>query len=604
MFRILILAGLMTSSSAIVAGEYLGSDELDRVIVTTSPTGSTLTDALKSVTVIDRAEIEAVPAANLAELLASVPGVDIRRRGASGVQADVGIRGTAYEQTLVLINGVPLKDPQTGHHDLNLPIPLEHIERIEVVRGPGGIAWGGNATGGLINIITRQPDGTEFGAGIRAGSFSTRGGRIHVGTGDQQGGHLLSASMAVSDGHRPEGRADSNLRRVFYSGQSRFETGSLAWGLGAEDKDFGAWKFYTADFPDQREETASRLAYLSGGWQLATWDVEGRLYWRGHDDWFRTRVGELDFINEHDTDVRGMQLSGRSELGPGVLATGVGLTRERIESSALDDHRRTESSFWVAYRQPLGRRASMEAGVNAVHFSEQDTELLPSVGIGYHLTDRWHAHLSSARTARVPSWTERFLETGGNVGRPELASERSTLGEAGFRYTAGEHRVAAAVFERRTERLIDWARQPGDVTWRADNFDGHGSRGGEIEWRWRPLPWSRVRQLSASWTAMASRLHDDGREIKYALDYPRHAWSLNALFALGSDLELSTSARRLHRGSDNRATLLAMRLARQLGDVRAYIEGTNLLDEEVIETGFDSIPGRAVFAGVSWSLLP
>jgi vitamin B12 transporter len=601
---ITILIAVTALPPAVMAGGNVDNPRSDRVVVTTSPTGSSLADALESVTVIGRAEIEAMPAATLADLLASAAGVDIRRRGASGVQADIGIRGTAYEQTLLLLNGIPLKDPQTGHHDLNVPVALEHIERIEVVRGPGGIAWGGNATGGVINIITRRPDGAELGVGTRAGSFSTRGGHVHAGSGDQERGHLLSASMEVSGGHLPDSRTDSDLRRAMYTGHARLEPVELTWGVGGEDKDFGAWKFYTADFPDQREETASRLAYLAGSSRLAAWDVDTHVFWRGHDDWFRTRVGELDFINEHETDVRGIQLDSRRDFGRSVLAAGLGLRRERIESSALDDHRRTESSVWAAYRRSMGQRGSVEAGVNLVRFSEYGNESLPSIAFGHRLTDRWHAHLSSARTARVPSWTEQFLVAGGNVGSPELEPERSTLHETGLRYTGTEHRLAAALFERRTQRLIDWAREPGQVTWRADNFDGHRSRGGEIEWRWRPTQRPRIDHLGASWTVITTRLDDSGRELKYALDYPRHAWTFSGQFRLPAETSLSFNMRRVRREAWNRGTLLAARLAHQLGSVQVYVEGTNLLDEEVIEAGFDTVPGRGVFAGLNWSMRP
>lgn len=572
----------------------------DRVVVTTSPTGHLLVDSLESVSVIDRADIQAMPVATLADLLDMVAGVDVRRRGAAGVQADVGIRGTAYEQTLVLVNGIPLKDPQTGHHDLNLPVPLEQVERIEVVRGPGGIAWGGNATGGLVNIITRQVTGREYGLAMRSGSFSTREIRAHAGTGDERSGHMLSASGQLSDGHLPDSRADSDLRQAMYTGNARFENGELSWGLGAEEKDFGAWKFYTADFPDQREETSSRLAYLSARSRLGAWEIGPRLYWRGHEDWFRTRVGETDFINEHDTDVYGLQVDGRRSLGAGTFAAGAGFARERIVSSALDDHRRDESNAWVAHRHPVGERMTVQAGLNAVRFSEAGSELLPSVGLGYRLTPVWHAHLSSARTARVPSWTERHLVTGGNVGNPDLQPERSALHEVGLRYIDGAHRWSAAAFERRIGHLIDWAREPHEPTWQADNFDGHQSRGGELEWRWRPAAQSRVRSLSASWTALTTRLNDHGREVKYALDYPRHAWTASGVFDLGGGFELSAQVRHIERGSGNRGTLLAARVQRRINNLQLFVEGSNLLDEEVIEAGFDTLPGRALFAGLSW----
>ncbi len=574
-------------------------DEPDRIVVTTSPTGNLLAEAMESVTVIDRTEIQSQPVTNLADLLDMVAGVDIRRRGAAGVQADVGIRGTAYEQTLMLVNGIPIKDPQTGHHDLNLPVPLEHVERIEVVRGPGGIAWGGNATGGLVNIITRQPDGSEYGVSLRAGSFSIREARIHAGTGGERSGHMLSASGLSSDGHLPVSRSDSDLRRAMYTGHARFEHGTLGWGLGAEEKAFGAWKFYTADFPDQREETASRLAYLSAQAGAGGWDMDARLFWRSHDDWFRTRVGETEFINEHETDVRGARIDGRRKLAGGVFAAGAGLTLERIDSSALDDHRRDESSIWFAHRHPLGARSSVEVGVNTIRFSDYGTELLPSVGFGYRLSSSWHAHLSSARTARVPSWTGRFLVTGGNVGLAGLEPERSTLHEAGLRYAAGEHRVVAAMFERRTDRLIDWARAPGEVTWQAGNIDGHRSRGSEVEWQWRPDSMTSLESVRAGLTLLSSRVEEAGREFKYVTDYPRQALTTALALRPAEHWRVSLAARHQRRELQSSISISA-RLARHFGSLSWFVEAENLLDEEVIEAGFAPLPGRAWFAGVEW----
>ena len=586
--------------------EIVEADEdrtmLDPIVVTASPVAATLSESLQSVNVMTRDDIDAAPAVTLAELLVMVAGVDIRRRGAAGVQADVGIRGTAYEQTLVLVNGVPLKDPQTGHHDLNVPVPLEQIERIEVVRGPGGIAYGGNATGGLINIVTREPMGTEYGIGLRAGSFSTRDVRAHVGSGGERSGHLLSASVHVSDGHLPKSRSDSDLRQAMYTGHAHFDAGSLTWGLGAEDKAFGAWKFYTADFPDQREEISSRLAYVSGQTRFGEWEVVPRVFWRGHEDWFRTMVGETAFINEHETDVRGVQFGSRRALGTGMLAFGAALTREHIESSALDDHRRSETSAWLVHRQALGERVNLEAGLNVIDFSDYGSELLPSVGIGYRFSPNWQGFVSSARSARIPSWTEQFLLTGGNVGSPDLQPERSAYHEAGLRFIERDLRLAVAVFERRTDHLIDWARDPDSVTWVADNFDGHRTRGGEVEWRWQPRDFAGVRYLTASWTRLSTRLDDRGQEIKYALDYPRQSLTAGGLFELGAGVELSVNARRVERASDNRATLIAARVQRQFGTVQVYVEGSNLLDEEMIEAGFAPLPGRAVFAGLNWQI--
>ena len=123
------------------------------------------------VSVIPREEIEYAPVTSIQELLEYVAGVDVRQRGAEGVQADISIRGGTFDQTLILLNGVNITDPQTGHHNLNLPVSINQIERIEILEGPAARVYGPNAFSGAINIVTRQPDKTSWKLAIEGGSF-------------------------------------------------------------------------------------------------------------------------------------------------------------------------------------------------------------------------------------------------------------------------------------------------------------------------------------------------------------------------------------------------------------------------------------------------
>lgn len=569
----------------------------DKVVVTASPLGSSLDTAFQSVTVIGRDEIEALPAATLAELLATVSGVDVRRRGAPGVQADIGIRGTAYEQTLVLVDGVALGDPQTGHHNFNVPVPLEHIERIEIIRGPGGLAWGGSATGGIVNIITRTPHQAEAGVAVRGGRHDTRDIEAFAGTRAGASTHLISASRLRTDGHLPERRADADLARGTYTGTADVPAGRLRWGLGAENREFGAWMFYTADFPDQRERTRARLAHLGGDFELGDWRVDAQLAWRGHDDWFRTRVGESDYINRHETDVRRLRVNARGRALGGETAIGGAWADERIESNALDDHDRKETTLWLSHRRALGRNSALEAGLGRVDYSDHGSFWLPSLAFRHRFSAKWALHASSARSARAPSYTERFLLTSGNVGRADLVPERAVQHEIGARFRHAEQALHLAVFRRPTDDLIDWARAEGEVAWQADNFDGHRSRGAEIEWQWRPQRVAVLSHLRVSYTRLSTDLDNRGKEIKYALDYARDSLAATGVFDLSPALSLSVSARYQDRNSGERATLVSARLNWRQNDHELFIEGSNLLDETVTEAGFAPLPGRWLFAG-------
>lgn len=591
---------LLLPSLVLVLGHAAGADSIgpdQRIRVTALPLAPSEVGQLRSVTVIDRAEIELAPVSNLADLLAMVTGVEVRRRGAGGVQADVGIRGTAYEQTLILLDGIPMSDPQTGHHDMNLPIPLAMIERIEVVRGPGAVLYGGHATGGLINIVTRTPEAREIGTELALGQNAYAQAGASLGLGSQSWSHLLAADARRSDGHLADEPTDFDLRQLAYRGQWRHERGQVSWGLGAEDKEFGAYKFYTANFPDQREETGLRTAWLNADQALGSdWIVSPELYWRRHEDWFRTLVGPTAFINEHETRVLGQGLALRHS-GENS-ATGFGLKRrqERIDSNALGRHRRDEDSVWIARRQDLGPRLALELSLATVNFAGFSRYWLPSGALRWQASDEWGWFVAAGRSARQPSYTELFLQTSGNRGRADLGVERSTLTELGWQWQRGQQSLDGALFERRTEDLIDWAREPGTVTWLADQFDDHRTRGLELDWRWQP-PAPALDEIGLGWTWLDTRLEDGGREIKYALDAPRRSVRAHLRLSPSPVWRLAVDARFAETRQGPDAYWLNARVSRILGRGEVFVEGSNLLNREIPEAGFAPLPGRWLIGG-------
>jgi len=110
---------------------------------------------LGQVQVITSTDIQSMPARTVSEILLYASGIDLRQRGPNGVQADLQMQGSTFDQVLLLINGVKMSDPQTGHHQLNLSISPEIIERIEIVKGASAHVYGVNALAGVVNIVTK-----------------------------------------------------------------------------------------------------------------------------------------------------------------------------------------------------------------------------------------------------------------------------------------------------------------------------------------------------------------------------------------------------------------------------------------------------------------
>ncbi|MEW6701979.1 MAG: TonB-dependent receptor plug domain-containing protein, partial [Bacteroidota bacterium] len=238
-FSIIILLLLLTELAAQQTKEY----KIDEVVVTASRIPMNYSKLLRTVSVINSFDIKKLPVNNIQDLLQHVGAVDLRARGVEGVQADAGIRGGTFEQTLILIDGVKIIDPQTGHNNLNLPISLDNVERIEVLKGEGSRMFGANAFSGAVNIITKKSKAPLL-------SFSALGGQNALFETNLFGtypigftGNNFYFSKKKSDGYRYNtGFEITN----FSAGQNIFlEEGIINFLFGYTDKKFGAYNFYS-----------------------------------------------------------------------------------------------------------------------------------------------------------------------------------------------------------------------------------------------------------------------------------------------------------------------------------------------------------------------
>jgi len=209
----------------------------DVVVVTGTYEPIPLEEAERAITLLPVAG-QRLLAASIVDFLKLDPSLDVRQRVPAGVQADVSIRGGTFAQTLVLLDGERLNDPQTGHHSMDIPVPLEAVGRIEVLRGAGSALYGADALGGVVNIVTAHPEASEARVRAAAGNFGVNQQSASLsGLAGEFSGHL-SFSRDFSSGFMP-GR---DYRNLGASAVGRWRASSLT--LGAADKAFGASGFY------------------------------------------------------------------------------------------------------------------------------------------------------------------------------------------------------------------------------------------------------------------------------------------------------------------------------------------------------------------------
>ena len=323
------------SDSSKVGMEY----SLDEVEVSAQRAPVAFSQVARIVSVITREEIEAAPVQSLQELLEYALSVDVRQRGAQGVQADISVRGGSIDQTLILLNGINISDPQTGHHSLDLPVSFKNIQRIEILEGPAARVFGPNAFSGAINIITSPEGSSNVKLDVSGGQHKladiNASGNIHSGNWNQ----FIAFNRMSSAGYIDN--TDFRTWNAFYQTKLNTKPGTLDFQIGRTNKDFGANSFYSAAYPNQYEATKTTFASLKfeTGTKI---HLTPSVYWRRHQDRFElfrsdptTWPSFYKGHNYHLTDVFGSNLNAWVESSLGKSAFGAEIRTENVWSNVL-----------------------------------------------------------------------------------------------------------------------------------------------------------------------------------------------------------------------------------------------------------------------------
>jgi vitamin B12 transporter len=547
--------------------------------------------ATRGVDVIERTALEALPARTLTDVLARALGVDLLAR--SGAQADLSIRGSSFEQVLVMVDGVAVNDDQTGHFHLDQAIPLDAIERIEVLRGPASALYGSAAIGGVVNIVTRR-DRTALTARTQLGSFGAAA--VGAEAALARGGYdvRISADHDRSDGHRPG--TDHDITQVRLATDAPLAGGTIGADVAYAARNFGADGFY-APF-NAYEETRTRTAVLRWRGAAGPLIVEPRVSYRSHDDDFILRRDDPAFYrNIHESQQAGGEIVARWTPSAVVrLAAGAEGARSTLRSGALGDRHEHRAALFgeVAAGDASGRLLTL--GVRADRHSAFGTFVSPSLAAGWRVAPAVQLRLSGSAGYRAPSWTERYYRDPVNIATPDLGIERFRTAEAGIELARHATRLELSAFLRRATDLIDWARpvSDGDGPWRTLNVERATFRGAEA------ALYTRIGALGL--TGRAALLRFDatataGMTSKYALRPLTESFSVEALAPLPAALSLAARAAHHRRAGGVAWQVADLRLARASRGAQVFLDVTNIADARFVDIAGQPAPGRAFSVG-------
>lgn len=607
MKKALLISCLATLSLHVYSQTDTTEQNLDEIIIQENRIQIPFSKQSRNISLMDRQQIETSPARSLQEVLSFVPGVDVRQRGVSGVQADIGIRGGSFEQTLMLLNGIKLSDPQTGHHIMNIPIPLVNIDRIEVLKGPASRIFGQNAYTGAVNVITSLSDTKNLRLQGYGGDFGMKGinlaGSLPAGKYKQN----LAVSYDESNGHQYN--SDYQVSNIFYEGGLNLNDKNSIRGIIAyTDRTFGANGFYTSAFPDQWESIQTTLGALSHTFNNQSLSINTRLYGRRNADEYRLRRNEPAFYqNNHTSDVFALETNGSYKSKLGVTGFGLELRKEKIESNNLGNHERSLTGIFLEQLVNLGEKTDIRAGVYSNYYSEYGWKHFPGLEVGFQASKAIRLYSGIGSSFRIPTYTDLFYVGPTNIGNPNLKPEQARSFEFGGKWSHSNWRGELVYFNRYSESVIEWTRTSPDEPWQPQNFNEVGFNGIEASANYRVNPNGKtvqIKELMLSYNFIDANFSTQpGIESRYALTALRNQLIGGVLVGLGEKVEWNTKTRYVERISLDPYFLLDMRIDyNRLGKLGFFAEASNITNTDYIEAGTVQMPGRWFRAGIMVNL--
>lgn len=622
--------------------------------------------APRMVTVLRAADIAAAAVHSINDLLEYAVGVDVRQRGEMGVQTDISVRGGTFDQITLLLNGINISSPHTGHLSADFPVAMDDIERIEVVEGPAARVFGTSAFTGVVNIVTKAHHSAGNSTSVattvhlRGGEYGYGGGNARVSVASPVGNatmsHSLSGGYSRSDGATPN--SDFSNTHLFYQGtlKSPSLTEGSGWfctvQAGYSYKPYGANTFYGASSTDQWESNERWMAAVKAEATLGRLHIAPQFYWNRWNDHYQWHRGvSPGGENFHQVDVVGGSVNawldwtlGKTSFGIEVRGDGIwstNLGKQLAENEYRDtqghdgtpdrqytrhDHRTNTSAFLE--HDILLDKWTISLGVLANYNSGLDGKwrFYPGIDASFLAARNVKLFASWNMALRMPTFTDLYYSGANIEGNSNLKPEKTNDVALGIKLRPQAWDLQAQVFYSHKSDMIDWvvyedetrdaSGQPTDQkTWiyRSGNFR-LDNVGVELQAAFLPRElYSEacpLRRIGVSYAYISEDISYVRPVVlsKYAQEYLRHKVVINADGTLyryaGGSINMSLSWRWQDRvGKGNDPyALLDARLSWDTRHLRAYVDCTNLLDKRYFDYSIVPQPGRWLKAGVILNL--
>ncbi len=460
---------------------------LDPVVVSASYSPVQSSKTGRNIIVVKGDQLMNLPIHSVDELLRYLPGLEVQARGPMGSQSDISIRGSTFQQVLVVLDGIRLNDPLTGHFNSYIPLPATEIERIEILKGSSSAIYGTEAVGGVVHIITKT-----FAKSIGKSGFEGRfsGGEFGL-WGINAGGQWVGQNTILSAGILSN-HSDGQPQR---GTNGFFDLTSLSlglsqrindhWTLGLrtayDNRHFSAQNYYTTFVSDTAKERIeswwqhAQFSYSNGGIRWTT-DIGYKML----QDVYA--FNQMSVANNNKSQLFQVLSKAGFQLGEKLyLTTGLQYIDRGIKSNDRGNHQVWQSAVFGVLSWEAAPGLHIDPAIRFDQHEIAGFEFVPQLNVSYK-KNKYQLRGSAGRSVRDADFTERYnnynktLVASGRIGNPDLEAESGWNYEAGADLWAGKGwKFSTTVFYRDQQKLIDWINTPYSEMPRKDNLVPNGA---------------------------------------------------------------------------------------------------------------------------------
>jgi outer membrane cobalamin receptor len=522
----------------------------------------------------------------------------IEQRGAGGAQSDIVLRGGGFAQTLVLVNGFRVNDAQTAHHNLDLPIPLEAMDSVQILEGAGSTLHGADALSGVVDFVTAAPSRSSILVRAGAGSFGANEESVLAAIARSRWSARVTGARDFSTGFIPDrDYRNENASVESWVGSRLGVTDVL---LAGSDRAFGADQFY-GNFSSW-ERTKSWFA--SARQELGSDTTAAFGYRRHSDDFVLIRANPSIYENNHvDSSWQGSLRHTFSLTGNALLLAGLEADGDSISSNNLGVHARNRGAGYLDLDiRPAKQRWNLSVGAREEGFSGSvDPVFAPQVAGIVRLAHQLKVRASTGYGFRIPTYTDLYYSDPSTVGNAKLKPESAWSIDSGVDWSpSAKFIISATGFYTRQHDAIDYLRASPAEKWHATNLNVLRFVGVEASATWVPLKSQRVQIAWTSLNGAQRALY--GLQSEYVFNYPVNnvhaAWdaSIHGNWRIRNAVQI---AQRYHRSA---YPVWNAGFSRQAGRVRPYLRFDNLSNTGYQEITGVAMPGRSISGGLAISL--